>query len=37
MADRIEVSGGLVSTIQVKDAGEGSLFVELSTETTSNV
>jgi hypothetical protein len=37
MADRIEVSGGIVSTVQLKDEGEGSLFVELSTDNTSKL
>jgi hypothetical protein len=37
VAEFIEVVGGVVSTVQVNDAGEASLFVELSTDKTSKV
>jgi hypothetical protein len=37
VAEFIEVVGGVVSTVHVNDAGEGSLFVELSTDKTSKV
>ena len=33
----IEVSGGVVSTVQVNDEGDASLFLELSTDRTLNV
>ena len=34
VAERIEVSGGTVSMVQLNDAGDGSLFDELSSENT---
>ena len=37
MAELIIVVGSMVSTVQINDAGEGSLFVELSTDKTSKV
>ena len=37
VAEFIEVAGGVVSIDHVNDAGEGSLFVELSTDKTSKV
>jgi hypothetical protein len=37
MAELIMVVGAMVSTFQLNDAGEGSLFVELSTDKTSKV
>jgi hypothetical protein len=37
MAELIIAVGEMVSTFQVNDAGEGSLFVELSTDKTSKV
>ena len=37
MAELIIVVGSMVSTVQLNDAGEGSLFVELSTDKTSKV
>jgi hypothetical protein len=37
VAEFIEVVGGVVSTVQVNDAGDASLFLELSTDNTLNV
>jgi hypothetical protein len=37
MTESILASGDTVSTFQANDAGDGSLFVALSIETTSNV
>jgi hypothetical protein len=37
MAETIVVEGEIVSTVQVKVAGVGSLFVELSSDSTLNV
>jgi len=36
MAESILATGDMVSTFQLNDAGDGSLFVALSTESTSN-
>src|SRR6187397_1815470 len=36
-AEFIEAIGGFVSTVHLNNAGEGSLFVELSSDTTRNV
>src|SRR5918995_6339242 len=36
-AESIIVSGGTVSTVHVKDAGDGSLLSELSNDTTSRI
>ena len=37
VADRIELSGGTVSIVQLNDAGDGSLFDELSSDNTLKV
>jgi hypothetical protein len=34
VAEFIEVAGGVVSTVHVNNAGDGSLFVELSSDST---